>query len=160
MKLEIEEREPDEVQRFFSGPPEPPRNGFLKSFLMLLLLLAITFGMIALSRVFGGEVRLIWLPNNGPVTGYRIYRGIDLIATVADPAVVDGRITTKITLPDEPVTLGLVAYNSGGQSDAALLHLIPVTIETSPDLQNWTATRTIHRVRQSDEFFRLKIEKP
>ena len=122
---------------------------------MLFLLLAITAGMIALSRAFGGEVTLRWNPNPAEelVSSYRIYRGTDLLSTVAGTTT-----STKITLPDEPVTLGLVAVNSLGTSPAALLHLIPITIQTSPDLATWTAARTIHRERKPAEFYRLKIQ--
>lgn len=102
----------------------------------------------------GGEVRVFWdaPPAAQKVTSWRIYRGIELLATVTEPRAV-------LTVPDETVSLTLTAINSTGESDhTPPLTLFPITIQASTDLKTWTPLRVIHRSRRPQEFFRLKIE--
>jgi hypothetical protein len=102
----------------------------IRSLLMLLLLLAITAGMIALSRVFGREVNLRWNPNptSDEVTGYRVYRGIDLIVTT--PA------TSAPANVETGDVLSLVAVNTAGVSDPALYTVPPPPL----DRAGWVVT--------------------
>jgi len=83
----------------------------------------------------GAEVKLLWLPRPPEelVTEYRIYRGIDLIATSTGADVV-------VNLPtDQRSTLDLRAVNSKGESDPSNITLVPYTPRFSPDLKTWTS---------------------
>ena len=104
----------------------------------------------------GGEVKIAWDANNADqqVTDYRVWRGIECIATVQSN-------TATVTLPDEPVTLTLTARNVNGESaHSAPMHVVAITVQESPDLKAWGATRTIHREKKPSMFYRLKIQTP
>ena len=103
--------------------------------------------------VRGAECRIAWNASTG-ATDYRVWRGIECLATVTDTHAV-------LTLPDEPVTLTVTARNSAGESaHSAPLPLVAVTVQESTDLMAWGAVRTIYREKQAIRFYRLKIETP
>lgn len=133
---------------------------------MLLLLLAITAGMIALSRVMGGEVRLSWkqAPTEYPVSQWNIYRIHPL------PRIQVGVAETNHAYIDanEGDKLVVTAINEGGESDDSapwIVRLGPanpiarVTVQTSPDMIEWTDHQSFHFDEPAGKFFRLKIEK-
>jgi hypothetical protein len=96
------------------------------------------FFVVTTSRCHGAEVKLLWNPNPATdlVIEYRIYRGIDLLAKSTTTSVI-------VNLPtDVRSTLALRAVNTRGESDPALLTLIPFTPRFSLDLKNWTSKPT------------------
>lgn len=139
----------------------------IRFILMLLLLLAITAGMIALSRVFGEEIKLSWkqAPSQYPTTQWNIYRihplpRVQIAVSEMEHAYVDANEGEKLVV---------TAVNEGGESnDSApwIVRLGPanpiarVTIQTSPDLEQWTDHQSFDFDEPQGKYFRLKIEKP
>lgn len=99
-----------------------------RSSLLLLLLATLPVG-----EVIGRDVTLRWNPNPSAdeVTGYRVYRGIDMVvetsATSAPASVETGDI------------LSLVAVNSAGVSDPAL-YTVPPPPPPPLDRTGWIAS--------------------
>lgn len=109
----------------------------IRSFLMLLLLLAITAAMIAFS--WGREVRLTWNANPEPSVHYNLYRGEELLASTGETfAIAD--LTTG-----DAVTL--TAANAAGESDPT-----PPLIIGPPPLarEGWIITASSEETTQED----------
>ena len=149
MKIRIETPEMDEVQKFFSQPtmkPYPPddeeedraRSIFEQCWLGPLCLL---FWVVLIVGCFHGctakaaECKLAWnpAPSAELVTSWKVYRGIDLLATVTEPS------ATLDLAADLRSTLSIVAINTAGSSPPAILTVVPFTPRHSEDLRNWTA---------------------
>jgi hypothetical protein len=103
------------------------------------------------AAAYGGEVRLAWNAQKG-VTDFRVWRGIECLATVVEPS-------ATVTLPAEPCVLTVTARNEAGESaHSAPLDLMVVTLEQSADLKAWTSRKTWHAEKQARGFFRLKLQ--
>lgn len=112
--------------------------------------------LIAIALLAGlahaGEVTVAWDANPVPVTDYRVWRGIECLATVTTPQ-------ATLTLPDAPCALTVTARNGTLESaHSAPLKLIALTVQQSADLKAWASTRTIHREQADRFFYRLKLE--
>lgn len=94
-----------------------------------------------------------WNPNlpEDNVTHYRVWRGIDCLATVeTNRAVVD--------LPtDQLSTLTVTATNESGESEHSdPITAIPVTPQHSEDLTHWTDRKPFFVEQKPSQFFRFK----
>lgn len=117
----------------------------MRIFLGILLLVPISAALAA------AEVKLAWDAQAG-VADYRVWRGIECLATVPENA-------ATLTLPDEACTITVTARNAAGESPHSVpLELIAITVQQSADLKAWAAVRTIHREKGSSAFYRLKLE--
>lgn len=103
-----------------------------------------------------GEVKLAWNANPGAemVTEYRVWRGIECLATVTVPQ-------ATLTLQDAPAVLTVTARNAAGESaHSAPLEIIAVTLQTSPDLSTWSDGLTRYFEKRQREFYRLGFKGP
>lgn len=103
-------------------------------------------------------VKLAWNPNpeSENVTAYRLYRGIDLVATATGTTV-----TADLNSGD---VVHVRAVNSVGESGPSNTVTIPagtkLTIQSSTNLSDWTDIHTMEVSKKDKEFFRIKIETP
>ena len=105
----------------------------------------------------GAECTVAWqLPHAGdpPVTSWRIYRGLDLLAETAIPQ-------ATIRLPDAPCIIAVCAVNESGQSAPTTLQVAYLTDQDSTDLKIWQTIHGYHReFTPGKRFYRTKIETP
>lgn len=120
----------------------------MRSVTFLFLLLCITACMVKCA--WGGECVLAW-DSQPDATSFRVWKGIECIATVSEPQAV-------VTLPDEPCTVTVTARNANGESaHSAPLQLVAVRIQESSNLKAWWYVRTVHREKRATMFYRLEI---
>ena len=97
---------------------------------------------------------LIWNPQTD-ATGFRIWRGIELVATVET-----NRAT--VTLPtDQLSTLTVTATNGTDESEHSdPITVIPITPQTSENLTEWKPQRAFFIERKASLFFRFSYPSP
>ncbi len=85
-------------------------------------------------------------------TGYRVWRGIDLLAEVATTS-------ATVDLPsDRTSTLTVTAVNAYGESDHSdPIVLLPVTPWASGDMKAWRQHPPFFVVRSTRQFFRFSF---
>lgn len=96
-------------------------------------------------------VKLVWdtPPAAEQVTHWRVWRGIDLLATVASPSAV-------LDLDDRAAVISVTACNLAGESARASIALPAlVWIQHSTDLQTWT--NVVQVPHSPKQFIRLEI---
>lgn len=137
---------------------DKPRTPLLEQwwlgFVALFLLGAVVM-LLLLSKAEGAECTLTWDQQTN-ITGFRLYCGIDLLASV--PA-----STTEITvtLPNAACTIALVAVNEAEQSQPAILHTVFIEDQDSTDLMAWRTLRGYHReFIPGKRFYRTRIQTP
>jgi hypothetical protein len=141
------------------------QSKMIRSLLMLLLLLAITFALITLS--WGEEIMLKWRQPEGqyPTTQWHIYR----VHPLPRMQIAVAEQTHCYVEANDGDKLVITAVNIGGESDDSppwIVRLSPanplarVTVQTSPDMVEWTDHQAFDFDEPAGKFFRLKIEKP
>lgn len=139
----------------------------IRSFLMLMLLLAITAGMIALSRVCGEEIKLSWKQADSqyPATQWNIYR----IHPLPRMQIAVAEMTHAYVTANNGDKIVITAVNVAGESDDSAPWIVcatpatpvaRVTIQTSPDMLEWSNHQSFDFDEPQGKFFRLQIEKP
>lgn len=91
---------------------------------------------------------LAWNPQ--PVDSFKVWRGIDVVATVTT-----NEAALKLPLGDSTLTVTAITNGvSSGHSEPFHIHIAEprLTIEASSDLINW------HFPSPTDTFFRIKKE--
>lgn len=134
-----------------------------KALTILMLALAgfILAGLAVVGCARAASIKLAWDANPAAeqVTDYRIWRGIDCLATVSGTA-------ATVTVPDAlPSNLTVTARNAAGLESAHSAAVsIPapnatrLTLQASTDLQTWQDIATYYDARQPAVFYRLKVE--
>jgi hypothetical protein len=121
---------------------------------LCLLVWVLVFGLLIHGcTAQGAECTLAWDAQAG-VTDYRVWRGLECLATVTTNS-------ATVTLPDEPCSLTVTARNAVGESaHSAPLSIVAVTMQESNDLKAWGSVKTVHREKQAMKFYRLRIQTP
>lgn len=105
---------------------------------------------------FGAECKLAWdaAPASEQVTSYKVYVGIDCVATT-------NTNSATVNLPDQPCTVGVVACNASGQSTPALINLSYIVDQETVDLKAWSTMRGYYaEFLPGKRFYRTKIQTP
>ena len=101
----------------------------------------------------GAECKLEWLPAApaDQVTEWRVFRGIEPLATVSQPA-------ATLDLPvDSKSTLSVFAVNVLGVSPAATITVLAAIPQDSADLRTWNSHRPFFYEDGAKHFFRFHI---
>lgn len=127
-------------------------GGLIATFLMAASIMAVFWGCAA----SGGELTLVWdmPPAEEHVTLWRVFKGIDEVATTSVP---------KVTLqaPDDAASVFSVRpQNASGIGPPASITVIPLVIQGSHDLKAWADMKVIYDELQQRKFFRIKIITP
>ena len=113
-------------------------------------------GILALVTIAQArEVTIRWDMPTDPVTSWRLWKGIELIATTTTP-------TARLSLPNEATTITATAVNAYGESAHSAPLTIPppmIWIQRSTDLVTWENVVQIPYV-QTSQFIRMEIPPP
>jgi len=124
----------------------------MKGFIITLSWLTFWWLVIA-AFTSAGTCRVAWnaSPTSENVTGYRVWRGIEVLAEVSGTS-------ATITLPDAPSTLTVTAVNAFGESThSAPLELVTLIVQDSADLREWQPVQTIHVEKHATRFYRIQL---
>ena len=110
--------------------------------------------LLMLSTAHAREVAIAWdaAPASEQVVGWRVWKGIELIAASNVPS-------AALSIGNEETTITVTAINSVGESAHSEPLVIPppmIWIQKSTDLVNWQNVIQIPHVQPS-QFIRLEI---
>lgn len=130
-------------------------NGFIRAVAFVLVMVAAILA-VSMCSAHGAECRVSWNPQ-ADATSFRVWRGIELLATVATNQ-------ATVTVPDDqPSTLTVTAVNAAGESAQSEPLYLPapdatlLTIERSTDLQTWAPIAELYDAKAPKVFYRLRI---
>lgn len=105
-------------------------------------------------RASGAECRIAWDASPG-ATEYRVWRGIDLMASVA-------LTSASVDLPvDQLSAITVTAGNESGESaHSEPLTVLPVTPQSTTNLSEWDSHRPFFITAKPSAFFRLAYPTP